>query len=219
MLLLLCRDVRKRSNLSLLIMPFKPSDGSCLNLKSRLSNIKTTQAFLRQSHKKFGRNNKRVTLSSCLGIHPRTCWPAPSHAVASVKRIQRSGLWDCLQSVSNSMSQLLHPRKIVSFGCLFGRQGCLGVLISPGQTDPAVAADMGPRPARSPPERDRSSIRQCPQSIQRVSIPAEGFCCQQIKRRDVGRVARLLVDLPQSLLRSVSVNHQHTLFAQMRDQT
>ena len=51
--------MRKRSNLSLLIMPFKPSDGSCLNLKSRLSNIKTTQAFLRQSHKKFGRYNKK----------------------------------------------------------------------------------------------------------------------------------------------------------------
>ena len=29
-----------------------------------------------------------------------------------------------------------------------------------GQTDPAVAADMGPRPGRSPPERDALQIRQ-----------------------------------------------------------
>ena len=28
------------------------------------------------------------------------------------------------------------------------------------QTDPAVAADMGPRPGRSPPERDALQIRQ-----------------------------------------------------------
>ena len=28
------------------------------------------------------------------------------------------------------------------------------------QTDPAVAADVGPRPARSPPERDATQIRQ-----------------------------------------------------------
>ena len=28
------------------------------------------------------------------------------------------------------------------------------------KTDPAVAADMGPHPARSPPERDATQIRQ-----------------------------------------------------------
>ena len=48
-----------------------------------------------------------------------------------------------------------------------------------GQTDPAVAADKGPRPGRSPPERDEHRIRRRLQSIQPESIPELVFCHKQ----------------------------------------
>ena len=40
---------------------------------------------------------------------------------------------------------------------------------------------MGPRPARSPPERDGPQIRELHQSIQRESIPTSAFCYQEKK--------------------------------------
>ena len=57
------------------------------------------------------------------------------------------------------------------------------------QTDPAVAADMGPRPGRSPPERDAFCIRQRLQSIQPESIPELLFCHKQKEDEFIARFA------------------------------